>query len=192
VDWRSGTMLVKHSYTYGRLDVPKGGKSRRVEMTTPLRQMLRAVYEARFERVVALDAEQQAAPESEKAADSADALIFPDEAGGYLDDANLRRRVWLPLLAAARLRKRRLHDCRHTFATLHLQGGTDPVWVSAMLGHASVGFTLSTYAHLPRNNRGGHADRILTAPNYTATALPPAQSHDATTADSALALVSQG
>ena len=41
----------------------------------------------------------------------------------------------------------RLHDLRHTHATLALQAGIHPKVVSERLGHASVAFTLDTYAH---------------------------------------------
>jgi integrase len=163
IDWRAGMILVSRSYTHGRLDVPKGGKPRKVEMSSRLKTTLHAVYDERFRRVTAIDANQQAALDAEHATRAADALVFPDSGGGYLDNDNLRARVWVPLLTAAKLRQRRLHDLRHSFATLHLQSGTDPVWVSAQLGHHSVGFTLSTYAHLPLSDRGGHADRIDSA-----------------------------
>ena len=123
--------MVRLSYSHGHLDVPKGGKVRKVEMSTRLKAVLRAVYNARFRRVAGLDAEQQAALEAEQAAQAADKLVFPDGAGGYLEDHNLRNRIWVRLLEAAKLRQRRLHDLRHTFATLQLQGGTDPIWVSA-------------------------------------------------------------
>lgn len=191
VDWRSGTILIRHAYTQRRLDVPKGGKARKVEMTTRLRTTLRAIYEARFRRVAALDVDAQTELEADQASDAATALVFPDELGGYLDDSNLRRRVWAPLLAAAQLRGRRLHDLRHTFATLHLQGGTDPIWVSTQLGHHSVAFTLATYAHLPLGDRGGHADRIVTAPKCTATALATPEADDAAPGDPQQALAAQ-
>ena len=42
----------------------------------------------------------------------------------------------------------RLHDLRHTFATLALQNGVDIKTVSGMLGHFSAGFTLDIYAHV--------------------------------------------
>lgn len=42
----------------------------------------------------------------------------------------------------------RLHDLRHTHATLLLANGEHPKVVSERLGHASVGFTLSVYAHV--------------------------------------------
>ena len=42
----------------------------------------------------------------------------------------------------------RLHDLRHTHATLLLQAGVNPKIVSERLGHHSVAFTLDTYAHV--------------------------------------------
>ena len=71
--------------------------------------------------------------------------MCPDTTGGSLDDHNVRRRIWAPLLTAAELSHHRLHDLRHSFATLHLEAGTNPVWVSEQLGHHDVGFTLRTY-----------------------------------------------
>lgn len=42
----------------------------------------------------------------------------------------------------------RLHDLRHTHATLLLAAGVNPKVVSERLGHSSVSFTLDTYAHV--------------------------------------------
>ena len=41
----------------------------------------------------------------------------------------------------------RLHDLRHTHATLALQAGVHPKVVSERLGHATISSTLDTYAH---------------------------------------------
>jgi integrase len=41
----------------------------------------------------------------------------------------------------------RLHDLRHTHATLALQAGVHPKVVSERLGHATVSITLDTYSH---------------------------------------------
>jgi integrase len=41
----------------------------------------------------------------------------------------------------------RLHDLRHTHATLALQAGVHPKVISERLGHASIGITLDTYSH---------------------------------------------
>ena len=42
----------------------------------------------------------------------------------------------------------RLHDLRHTHATLLLQAGVSPKIVSERLGHATVAFTMQVYAHV--------------------------------------------
>ena len=41
----------------------------------------------------------------------------------------------------------RLHDLRHTHATLALQAGIHPKVVSDRLGHANISITLDTYSH---------------------------------------------
>jgi integrase len=41
----------------------------------------------------------------------------------------------------------RLHDLRHTHATLALQAGVHPKVVSERLGHAAVAITLDIYSH---------------------------------------------
>ena len=42
----------------------------------------------------------------------------------------------------------RLHDLRHTHASLMLQAGVHPKIVSERLGHASVAITMDTYSHV--------------------------------------------
>jgi len=42
----------------------------------------------------------------------------------------------------------RFHDLRHTFASLMLMKGAPAKVISEALGHASVAFTLQTYAHV--------------------------------------------
>lgn len=44
--------------------------------------------------------------------------------------------------------KIRLHDLRHTYASLALRRGTPVELVSERLGHARVDITLNTYRHL--------------------------------------------
>ena len=47
-------------------------------------------------------------------------------------------------LAAAEIR---LHDLRHTHATLALRAGIHPKVVSERLGHATIAITPDTYSH---------------------------------------------
>lgn len=58
------------------------------------------------------------------------------------------------LLKELNLQDRTLHSARHTFASMMLNNGIDPMWVSATLGHENVKITLEIYAHfLPRKEK---------------------------------------
>ena len=50
-------------------------------------------------------------------------------------------------IAAAKLPRIRLHDLRHTHASLALAAGINPKVISERLGHATVSITLDTYSH---------------------------------------------
>lgn len=73
---------------------------------------------------------------------------------GKFMEQNYIRRVFKRLLAKAGLREIRLHDIRHTFASLLLSDGTSPVYVKEQLGHTSIQMTVDIYGHLiPSSNR---------------------------------------
>lgn len=55
---------------------------------------------------------------------------------------------WKDLLQAAGVRDARLHDARHTAATLLLQQDVHPRVVMGILGHAEISLTLGTYSHV--------------------------------------------
>jgi integrase len=93
----------------------------------------------------------------------ADALVFPDSAGGYMRGSNVRRRWWSQAVAAAELFPRigtdaagqptvvfdfKLHELRHTAASLAIQAGANIKALQNMLGHESAGLTLDRYGHL--------------------------------------------
>ena len=73
--------------------------------------------------------------------------VFPSPTGGPISPDSVLHMLHR-VLKRAGLPKVRLHDLRHTFATLALQNGVDIKTVSGMLGHFSAGFTLDTYAHV--------------------------------------------
>jgi integrase len=77
-------------------------------------------------------------------------LVFTDELGGPVHPdrvgAEFRR-----LAKQADVPPIRLHDLRHTFATLALKAGMHPKLVSERLGHATVGVTLDLYSHVTQS-----------------------------------------
>lgn len=54
----------------------------------------------------------------------------------------------------------RLHDLRHGLATALLEEGVDVAVVSAVLGHASPGFTMAVYQHVREGMAEQAADAI--------------------------------
>ena len=73
-------------------------------------------------------------------------LVFTAENGGPLDPDTISR-YWRQAVKKSMLPRIRLHDLRHTHATLALQAGIHPKVVSERLGHATVSITLDTYSH---------------------------------------------
>ena len=172
IDWRSGTILVERSFVRGELSSPKSGKSRRVDMSAQLQAALRERFEHRVQRVVAIDPERQAAIDAEAANAVLDSWVFPGVDGkSPMDEHLFRRRVFKPLLVAAKLRHIRIHDMRHGYASLLLGKGVDLQYVSQQLGHHSPSFTLSCYAHLLPTDRHGLVNALdEPAPNSTLSA----------------------
>ena len=71
-------------------------------------------------------------------ADELGAPVHPDTLSGWLDKA----------IAKTELRRIRLHDLRHTAASLMLADGVPVKVVSEILGHSSPTITLGVYAHV--------------------------------------------
>jgi integrase len=74
-------------------------------------------------------------------------LVFCTQRGRPLSARNTYRR-FKQLLRHGVLPDVRLHDLRHTAATLLLAGKVNPKVVSEMLDHASVSITLDIYSHV--------------------------------------------
>ena len=73
-------------------------------------------------------------------------LVFTQESGAALDPESVSR-YWRQAVKNSMLPTIRLHDLRHTHATLALQAGIHPKVVSERLGHATISITLDTYSH---------------------------------------------
>lgn len=82
-------------------------------------------------------------------------LVFATPVGDVLADSTVRT-AFNRILQRAELPRIRIHDLRHTAATLMLKAGVQPKVVSDRLGHSTVAFTLDNYAHaLPDMQRDG-------------------------------------
>jgi integrase len=67
-------------------------------------------------------------------------LIFTNQYGGYLNQSILRHEAMLPAL--------RLHDLRHSAATILISKGVNSKVVQERLEHSTISITLGVYGHV--------------------------------------------
>ena len=143
---------VQRNLVAGKLTTPKNTNRRRVDMSAHLTETLERQLVAA--KAAALKAGKNNPP----------AWIFPNRDGASLDGDNLRRRVFQPAIAKAKIHQVRLHDLRHTFASLLIQQGESLAYVRDQLGHSSIQVTVDVYGHLvPGSNRAA-VDRLDESP----------------------------
>ena len=117
---------------------PKAERSRRtLALPTPLVEALRR------HNTVQLAEREAAGSLWEQEHD----LVFA-QINGRTVDKRSDWESWKALLRRAGVREVRLHDGRHTAATLLLSEGVHPRVVMELLGHAQMGTTTDTYSHV--------------------------------------------
>ena len=111
-------------------------------MSTQLAETLKVLLEARKEE--AWQRGWKVVPE----------WVFCSRTGNPLHASDLRIHVLRPACVRAGLRQIRIHDLRHTYASLLIQQGESLAYVKEQLGHHSLKITVDTYGHLvPGGNR---------------------------------------
>jgi integrase len=135
VDLNNRVLMVKRTYSRGRLTTPKSGKSRRVDMSPQLTQTLADLQTKQKREALA------------KGRRARTRLVFPNQESNYLNISNFRNRVWNKAIKKVGLPKHRIHDLRHTYATIRISKGDNIADVSKQLGHHSVKLTLDKYYH---------------------------------------------
>ncbi|QYK52900.1 MAG: site-specific integrase [Fimbriimonadaceae bacterium] len=86
-------------------------------------------------------------------------FIFTTSIGTPLDSKNVRRE-FKSMLKMHGLPDIRIHDLRHTNASILLATGTSARVISELLGHSQVSFTLSVYAHAMQELHVEAMDRL--------------------------------
>ncbi len=88
------------------------------------------------------------------------AFVFASPGGTPLQIHNFRHRVWQPAVRKAGFTGLRVHDLRHTCASLAIAAGADVKVLQDMLGHASAAMTLDQYGKLMPGRSEQVADRL--------------------------------
>jgi integrase len=143
IDWNGKFMMVRRSIgKNGQVYPTKTNKVRRGDMSDDLLAEFGA-----FRRRRLAEALQTGSNEISE-------WIFGSSNGSPLDMHNVERREFEKCLQAAKLRKIRFHDLRHTIASILLQQGASLAYIKDLLGHSSIKVTVDIYGHLvPGANR---------------------------------------
>jgi len=127
VNFRQKTVFVRRVRTRtGEKDRPKTSASiRQVELLPPAQDALRS--------------QQQFTPE--------DGPIFLNPRTGkpWNHDGPLRKTAWTQALRKAEVRYRKTYNTRHTFASIMLSSGVNPMWVAKQMGHKDWGMIRKVY-----------------------------------------------
>jgi len=176
LDFHGRFIDVQRNLSRGKIDTPKNGKTRRVDMSKKLAAVLKDLLSKK--RAAALRKEMEKPPGERRDAVAVVNAVMEDwlfttpeiiakseaakrrrspgaknRGGTQLDPSNLRK-VFNKLLVAAKLRRVRFHDLRHTFASLLIEQGESLAYIRDQMGHSSIKVTVDTYGHLvPGGNR---------------------------------------
>jgi integrase len=86
-------------------------------------------------------------------------IIFTTPTGRVTDPRSVNRMLTV-LCRTAKVRRVRVHDLRHTCASLLLAQGVDARTIMETLGHSTITMTLDTYAHVMDTTLRAAADRM--------------------------------
>jgi integrase len=128
IDWARNLIDLRRTVAFRKgaliVNSPKSGKLRTIDLPVSLVAWLREFWSIR---------------QAEAAVAGTEASRWSFPAGTDhekpLNDASFRDRVWRPLLAKAEMRHIRVHDARHTYASLMLRRGVLIAYISRQLAH---------------------------------------------------------
>lgn len=147
-DFQGRLITVQRAFSGSRLSTPKNGKTRHVDMSQQLTDTLKALLRERKKATL------------RQGWGDVPPWVFLSAEGTPLNRGNFRWRIWYKLLERAGLRRIRIHDLRHTFASLLIQQGESLAYVKEQLGHHSIKLTVDTYGHLIPGGNKAAVDRL--------------------------------
>lgn len=153
IDFHGRFIDVEQNIVRGEEDTTKNSQTRRVDMSLQLTETLKIHRKQCKELGIKLGLGQP--PEH----------VFVNQKGRCIDKDNWRNRVFKKAVDKAGLRHIRIHDMRHTYATLRISKGDSIEDVSNQLGHHSPKFTWDTYYHWKPGKKKHEVDG-LDDPSY--------------------------
>jgi len=148
IDFNSRFITIQRGRSKSRTETPKNGKCRRVDMSRQLTEVLLELRRQRMEEKL------------RKGWKEMPPWVFITEVGTPLIEWQFRERVFNRALEKAKLRKVRVHDLRHSYASLLIQAGESLAYVRDQLGHHSIKVTVDIYGHLAPEGNKAAVDRL--------------------------------
>ncbi len=133
IDFHRRFINIQRGFSRGKIETPKSGKSRKVDVSLQL---------------------------TKEGWGKVPEWVFLSQDGTPLDSSHWRSRVFNKALGKAGLRKIRIHDLRHSYASLLIQAGESLAYVRDQLGHHSIKVTVDVYGHLAPEGNKEAVDRL--------------------------------
>jgi integrase len=149
VDFENRLIDINKSCWRGKITSTKNHKTRRVDMSKQLAEVLRELKQIQWKKYAGKDVPQ---------------WVFAGPRGNVLCP-NIFRKALNQCLAATRLRHIRIHDLRHSYATIRLLKGHNIGDVSYQLGHSDISTTYNVYTHWIPGKFKSEVDELDTHPN---------------------------
>lgn len=152
-DFDNNLLHVRRAITCGHVVDPK---TKSGERSLPLFRALREIYQSR------------------KADNLGGSPWFFYADRGKLFSRSTLRKIWKGVLYAFEIEARPMYATRHTFASLALAAGEDPLWISRMMGHSRPDQLLLRYATYMEGvkNDGSKLTEIIYGKSSLMRALP--------------------
>ncbi|MGA3208198.1 MAG: tyrosine-type recombinase/integrase [Syntrophales bacterium] len=148
IDFNGRFITVRRGISRGKIETPKNDKTRRVDMSRHLSETLLELRKQK--RVENFQKGRGEGPE----------WVFASGTQKPLIAAHWRSRVFEKALAKAGLRKIRIHDLRHGYASMMIQAGESLAYIRDQLGHHSIKVTVDIYGHLAQEGNKRAVDRL--------------------------------
>jgi integrase len=142
IDVERREIQVARAFSAGKIETPKAGHGRAVDMSNQLTASLRHLQVERKAETLKQGWKEMPL------------WVFCTQEGIPFDEHRVRK-VFSRVIKAAGLPSHLSpHSSRHTYASLLLQQGESPAYVQRQLGHASIQLTVDTYGKwLPMGNK---------------------------------------
>ncbi|MBZ0256426.1 site-specific integrase [bacterium] len=149
IDWQKRTLTIKSAIT-------KDKDGHKVEGPTKNRYSRRTInlipsmYDALFKQKAIHDK-------------IGGKYFFITPTGKGIDASNFFKRVWIPALESAGVEYRPMKQTRHSFVTLALSKGENPLWISKVVGHRDTEMVFKVYSRFVENINGQDGSKLSDA-----------------------------